>query len=256
MGEGRESFVFYRSFYKAISKLSDSDCAKFTKALCAYALDGEEVELEGTLDMMFDLVKPQIDANNKRRDDGAKGGRPRKETTNIENKKPVVLENKNHRFSDGKPNVNDNDNVNGNVNDNEKENEKPIKGSAPFSDNETLNEAFQDFQKMRKSIKKPLTDRAIGRLRNKLNNLSEDPETQAAILNQSTDHCWQDVYELKDGYRQQSPRKPTQSEEFYDPDLENLTSEELAQMEADVNARRCSKSEWMNLWRRRKNGFV
>ena len=250
MGEGREGFVFYRSFYESLSCLSKEEKADCLDALAMYALDGIEPEgVTGAVKALFLAFKPQIDANNRRYANGCKGGKP-KNNQNETKTKP----NTNQTITKDEPKEKDKEKVKDN--DKEKEKEKNIKGSAPFSDNETLNEAFQDFQKMRKSIKKPLTDRAIGRLRNKLNNLSENPETQAAILNQSTDHCWQDVYELKDDYRQQSPRKPTQSEEFYDPDLENLTSEELAQMEADVNARRCSKSEWMNLWRRRKNGFV
>ena len=98
----RDSFVFYRSFYDAIRKADDQTALEAVRAICAYALDGEEPELEGFADIIFDMAKPQIDANNKRRTDGLKGGRP---------KKPVVSENENHRLSEVKPNVNVNDNV-------------------------------------------------------------------------------------------------------------------------------------------------
>lgn len=59
--------------------------------------------------------------------------------------------------------------------------------------------AFEDFSRMRKQIKKPLTAQAVIRAWNKLGRLSNgDTEKAAAILNQSVDHCWQDLYELKD----------------------------------------------------------
>lgn len=59
--------------------------------------------------------------------------------------------------------------------------------------------AFDEFARMRKMIKKPLTDLATKRAVNKIHTLSaDDPERAVAILNQSVDHCWQDLYELKD----------------------------------------------------------
>lgn len=64
---------------------------------------------------------------------------------------------------------------------------------------ERVREAFEDFSRMRTRIKKPLTDLAVKRALSKLHKLSEDdPETAVAILNQSVDHCWQDLYALKD----------------------------------------------------------
>lgn len=65
-------------------------------------------------------------------------------------------------------------------------------------------DAFRDWEKMRKQIKKPLTDLAKTRAVNKLEKLSGgDKDKAIAILEQSTDHCWQDLYELKD-----EPEKP------------------------------------------------
>lgn len=59
--------------------------------------------------------------------------------------------------------------------------------------------AFEDFSRMRKKIKKPLTDLAVTRAWNKLDKLSGgDKDTAIAILNQSVDHCWQDLYGIQD----------------------------------------------------------
>ena len=51
---------------------------------------------------------------------------------------------------------------------------------------------------MRKTIKKPMTDRAVTILVNKLMELGKTEADRVAILNQSIEHCWQTVYPLKD----------------------------------------------------------
>lgn len=69
----RDSFVFYESFYLAISELSATQQGKTFQAICRYALYGEEPELKGASAAVFMLVKPQIDANNRRYENGKKG---------------------------------------------------------------------------------------------------------------------------------------------------------------------------------------
>lgn len=66
-----------------------------------------------------------------------------------------------------------------------------------FTENEELKNTLLAFLKMRKLIKKPMTDKALTILLNKLSKLSKDPDTQIAILNQSIENSWQSVYELK-----------------------------------------------------------
>ena len=82
----------------------------------------------------------------------------------------------------------------------------PKKKTVYFPDNEELENAFQEFLTMRTKIKKPLaTKQAVTRMLNKIEKLSSgDNDLAIKILNQSTDHCWQDVYELKDD---SSPKK-------------------------------------------------
>lgn len=82
--------------------------------------------------------------------------------------------------------------------------EKP-KGKIYYPNDEKLNQAFLDFMKMRKSIKKPMTDRAITRAINSLQKLSGgDNDLAIRILEQSIFHCWQDLYELKEDNGKQS----------------------------------------------------
>lgn len=77
---------------------------------------------------------------------------------------------------------------------------KPIpKKKDPYEDlPENLTEALKEFEQMRKSIKKPLTDRARKMLLSNLDKLAgDDVDKKIAILDQSTFHNWQDVYPIK-----------------------------------------------------------
>lgn len=129
----QNSFVFYDSFRDSVEDMDDKDRLAFYEAIIDYSLDGKSPNgLSKELARMFKLVKPQLDANTKRKKDGKKGGRPsKKDDENVSNnyeetivseeenyKKTSGFENKNHRLKNKKPNVNVNDNVNvnGNVN--------------------------------------------------------------------------------------------------------------------------------------------
>ncbi len=75
-----------------------------------------------------------------------------------------------------------------------------------YPNDELLNSAFKEFLVMRNKIKKPIaTKQALTRMMNKIEKLSGgDNDLAIKILNQSTDHCWQDVYELKEDNSQQN----------------------------------------------------
>lgn len=121
--EMNESFVFYESFVDAIETLPAEDQLKAYRAISRYATKGEEpTPALGVAYAIFLMAKPQLDANSNRRINGAKGGRPRKETDGFTDEKPMVNESENHRLLDEKPNVNVN--VNENVNVKEKSTEK------------------------------------------------------------------------------------------------------------------------------------
>lgn len=66
-----------------------------------------------------------------------------------------------------------------------------------FINDDVIN-TFLDFIKMRKSIKKPMTDTAIELACKKLLSLSNNAGEQIAILNQSIFNSWQGLFELKD----------------------------------------------------------
>jgi hypothetical protein len=81
----RDSFVFYRSFYEAMEDLSDAEQLTIYKAIVIYALEGVEPNITGYPKAIFKLIRPIIEANNKRwkngkkgAEHGVKGGRPKK----------------------------------------------------------------------------------------------------------------------------------------------------------------------------------
>lgn len=73
--EKRDSFIFYRSFFEAVSNLNKRDQTTVLLALCDYALNGVEPELSGVPSSMFLLIRPNLDANQRRYENGKRGGR-------------------------------------------------------------------------------------------------------------------------------------------------------------------------------------
>lgn len=116
----RESFIFYRSFYEAIKELAPESQGRVYTAICAYVLDGDTPKFTGIENAIWLLIKPQLDANVRKYENGAKGGRPKK---NPEETKPKP--NDNQEETELEANVNDNVNVNENDNLNNYEAGKP-----------------------------------------------------------------------------------------------------------------------------------
>ena len=91
-------------------------------------------------------------------------------------------------------------------------NKKESKKEETFDDiinancqNEKLKETLQEFIKMRKLIKKPLTNRALKLIIKKVKELSNGKGNIAIeILEQSITNCWQDVYALKNQPKQET----------------------------------------------------
>ena len=97
----RDSFIVYRSFIEALDDLPDENQLEIYKAISKYSLDFKEPELSGLSATIFKLIKPQLEANNKRYVNGSKAKRKQNGSKTEANK-----------------NVNVNDNVNNNNNKN------------------------------------------------------------------------------------------------------------------------------------------
>ena len=81
----------------------------------------------------------------------------------------------------------------------EKENKKSNidKIIEAYTKNDLLVEAIRDFIKMRSTIKKPITDRALKGILNKLDSFAVNDLDKVEILENSIMNCWQGVFELK-----------------------------------------------------------
>ncbi len=131
------SFVFYGSFYEAISVLPLENQARIYDAIFKFAFENIETELDGIELAVFLLIKPQLLANRAKYENGCKGGRPRKQDetesqandnqniseaeSNGKRNKTEIKPKHNLTETKAKPNENDNVNVNENVDIKEKD---------------------------------------------------------------------------------------------------------------------------------------
>jgi len=76
----RDGFIFYESFWNAIRELPAQTQLLLYNALAGYALSDIEPDFgdDAIAKGFFTLMRPQIDANNRRREAGMRGGRPAK----------------------------------------------------------------------------------------------------------------------------------------------------------------------------------
>lgn len=120
------------------------------------------------------------------------------------NEKPSAINNLNSASNNSISNEKNND-----VNNSKKENiKREYKNNSnnnkgydliinSYTKNEELKTAILEFIKMRKAIKKPVTDRALILILNKADKLAPKDEEKVQILNQSIENCWQGIYPLK-----------------------------------------------------------
>lgn len=184
----RDSFIFYRSFFEATKWLKIDEKAQLFDAICSYALDGETKNLDGTAKGMFELVKPQLDANRKRFENGCvkKQKRSKKEAKK--------------KQKGSKSKANDNVNVN-----EECKLELKLESQLPIFINKNL---FDGFVEMRKKIKKPLTEHAKELLLKDLTKFENLKIGNANIaLENSIKNSWQGVFEPKPNNSQQQPKQ-------------------------------------------------
>ena len=196
------------------------------------------------LAMCFSFIKKRMDKDNikyeekceRNRSNGKKGGRPTNQMVISETEenpnKPNGLSENQTVISETKKNPteprkadNDNEYDNDIDSDNDCDNEEYIhtpekicanahtkkavkspKKPEPvvYSDVPELDEAIHEFIKFRKGMKKPMSDRAVTLMMNKLETLSHDKHEQVQILNQSIMQGWTGVYELKGENKQYS----------------------------------------------------
>ena len=240
----KKSFVFYTEYREHLEMLPPEQIGELMLALIDYQETGEVPDLPkgSALAMCFSFIKKQMDKDNtkyeekceRNRSNGKKGGRPTNqmvisETEENPNKPNGFSENQmvisETKKNPTEPRKADNDNEYDNDIDNDCDNEEYIhtpekicanahtkkavkspKKPEPvvYSDVPELDEAIHEFIKFRKGMKKPMSDRAVTLMMNKLETLSHDKYEQVQILNQSIMQGWTGVYELKGENKQYS----------------------------------------------------
>ena len=108
-----------------------------------------------------------------------------------------------------------------------------------YPEDEELASVFADYMEMRKKIRKPMTERAITLVKNKLSKLATvngvfDRNLAISILNQSIMNSWQGVFPLKEDYKSSDP-KPQTSNKFHNFEQRSY---DYAELEKRLTARR------------------
>lgn len=203
----------YFSYMETFAPFTDAERGRIMMAMIEYASTGVVPDFEGNERFIWPTIQAQIDRDvvayekrcEKNRSNGAKGGRPRKQTQTEETQKT-------ERFSEKPKKAKDKDNDKNN--DKEKD-----KNNKVYSDVPELNQAILSFIEFRKSIKKPMTDHAVELLFKKLNDMTTSIDDQIEIINQSIVNGWQGVFPLKEQKTQQirpGYHKQTKAEELDD----------------------------------------
>ena len=144
----RDSFIFYRSFFEAINDLPESNQLEVYRAISQYSLNFIEPNLSGISKTILTLIKPQLEANRKRFENGCK---------DKINKQTISKTEAKDKQTRSKPEANKNVNDNVNV---ECKSKLESKSKSKLIDlpNSISIELWNNFVKMRKEIKKPITE--------------------------------------------------------------------------------------------------
>lgn len=188
----RNSFIFYGSWWEAIENLPRDIQGDVLTSIIEYGLYGETTDnLKPITKAMLAIVKPQIDANRKRFENGKKGGRPKAET------KP----NNNQTITKAEPN-------NDNVNDIYKETttdvvvkKKAIRNNSPdlsFVD-EDFKDLFMEWLEYKRDRKENYkSEKSLKMCYNRLLKLSGNDCNQARlVVEQSIASNYAGLFELK-----------------------------------------------------------
>lgn len=146
----RDAFLFYRSFHESAKVLNDEDRLALYDTIIDFALNQTETETKPMVNAFFSLIKPQIQANNRKYENGKKGGRPSQTETKAEPKE-------NQTETKAEPNVKEKEK--------EKVKDKDIPAKASLVDEYALTdtsltdqgkEYLNRFLTYRKKIKSPI----------------------------------------------------------------------------------------------------
>ena len=215
-------------YLDAIEPLGDAERGRLFTSLLTYARSGEVPQLNGNERFLFPMMRAQIDRDvlskdelsQKRRDAASASKR-----STCEQKEHLQV---NAASASKCPQDKDNKTIDKDNKTIDKDKDKSARARdadafAAFAAGDgDLLAVLKDFEKMRRSIRKPMTDRAKQLLVTKLKN-EFPPEQWKSVLEQSIVKCWQDVYPLKEREQQRLG---------VEQHRENVSSDELENLKA------------------------
>lgn len=148
----RETFIFYRSFRDAFNALDKDVRLRMYEAVINYGLDLIEPHFEGIEKVLWTLIRPQLEANNKRFENGCKGGAPMgNQNARKQPKDNRETTKKQPRNNQKQPNNNNNNNNNNNENVNDIRTLKTSFKVSSFGANDAPADPKIDFEKIKGS---------------------------------------------------------------------------------------------------------
>lgn len=198
----KDSFILYQEQKEIFEVLTDEEAGKLIKAIFEYEESGQTSDLDKSLKIAFIPIKNILDKNKEKYEKVVERNKQniqkRWEKENTKNTTGKFGKKENTKNTD---NDYEYDNEYDYEHDNEKIKKKKKKSfDDVFSENcfsEEIERTLKDFIDMRKTIKKPMTTKALELLIKNLKKLTNSEQEQIAILNQSIEHGWQTVYPLK-----------------------------------------------------------
>lgn len=186
--------IYLKLFVDSIEKyrkLNDAEFGRLVRAALAYKATGVEANLMGREELLWDGMKLEIDRDNKKYADvasersvaGKKGAASRwngKMANDSKNSKCHLPYGKNGYDKD---------------NDKDKDEDINVSLTESHSAGAELENAINEFISFRKKLKKPMTERAISMLKNRLEKLAPgNDELKIQLLETSIYKGWLDVY--------------------------------------------------------------
>lgn len=108
----RKVFGFLRSYYEAAKELPKEEQAEFFMAICSFALDGIEPEINGVAKALFKLAKPSLELSLKRSEAGkSKSSEEHNETNDNQTVSKTESNKSKHETNANQNEANDNQNV-------------------------------------------------------------------------------------------------------------------------------------------------
>lgn len=170
----RKAFTFYSSYYESIKELPTINQQELYKAIIEYSFEKKDVKLTGISKSIWCLIKPNIDNNISKYENG-KSPKQKGLQDKKENKKSESEAKQKQSVSSAL---------------------SLSLSNKSYYTNKELNNIFIEYLNMRKKLKMINSERAINTLMNKLSNY--DDQTKYKMIEQSIVKSWKSVYEVKE----------------------------------------------------------